>query len=138
MTKDYRGATVEDLDRPPALSITPDMLLQDALEMSFEHSFSFLPVLNTHRRLLGYLTAEQLERDGAAKGNDQVAKHYFRFTGKASYEPITPNTPLEELEKFFAKGNAFAVITDDDRRFVLAVATPEDLEKYVKARPELS
>lgn len=138
MTRDYRGATVEDLDRPPALSITPDMLLKDAFEMSFEHSFSFLPVLNSHRRLLGYLTAEQLEKDGAVKGNEKVADHYYRFRGKKAFEPITPNTPLEQLEDFFAKQNAFAVITDDDRRFVLGVATPEDLEKYINSRPELS
>lgn len=50
-------------------------------------------------------------------------------------------TPLEELEAFFeglgdeGHKQEFAVVTDQDRRFVLGVATREDLEKFVKSRP---
>jgi len=59
-------------------------------------------------------------------------------------------TPLEDLEAFFegqmggdAQGQGqgqgqkqeFAVVTDEDRRFVLGVATKADLEEFVKRRP---
>lgn len=63
------------------------------------------------------------------------------------------DTPLEELERFFdgavvvAGGGEggdngerrekqdFAVVTDASRKFVLGVATREDLEQFVKRRP---
>lgn len=70
----------------------------------------------------------------------KVADHYIRFKDKAKrpFQPITPDTPLEELEKFFASGEEFAVITDDTAKFVLGVATKDDLDKFVKHRPSIS
>lgn len=59
-------------------------------------------------------------------------------------------TPLEDLEIFFRGGadpaavqkpegsewaSEFAVVTDENRRFVLGVATVQDLEKFVERRP---
>lgn len=65
----------------------------------------------------------------------------FQRKGKA-YRVITMETPLEELEAFFRAGvvegpwvQEFAVITDENRRFVLGVATVPDLEEFVKRRP---
>lgn len=66
--------------------------------------------------------------------------HYVKFgaAGKGrEFKKITPETPLEDLEKFFNEGQEFAVVTDDARRFVLGVAVKEDLAKYVKSRPSL-
>lgn len=65
-----------------------------------------------------------------------------RFQRKGrQYKIITMDTPLEDLEAFFegaATGGQkqdFAVVTDDNRRFVLGVATRGDLEEFVKRRP---
>lgn len=66
-----------------------------------------------------------------------------RFQRKGrTYRVITMETPLEELEGFFRGGvpegpwkQEFAVITDENRRFVLGVATVQDLEEFVKRRP---
>lgn len=64
----------------------------------------------------------------------------FQRRGK-QYRVITMDTPLEDLEAFFegaATGGQrqdFAVITDENRRFVLGVATRADLEEFVKRRP---
>jgi hypothetical protein len=66
-----------------------------------------------------------------------------RFQRKGrTYTVITMQTPLEELEGFFRGGVSegpwkedFAVITDNNRRFVLGVATVSDLEEFVKRRP---
>lgn len=65
-----------------------------------------------------------------------------RFQRKGRrYKLITMHTPLEELEAFFAGADNggqpqdFAVVTDPARRFVLGVATREDLEEFVRRRP---
>lgn len=67
----------------------------------------------------------------------------FQRKGK-KYEVITMETPLEDLERFFFGGAGsqggkpqrwFAVVTDEERRFVLGVATVDDLERFVERRP---
>ncbi|RWA03773.1 hypothetical protein EKO27_g11332 [Xylaria grammica] len=66
-----------------------------------------------------------------------------RFQRKGRrYTVITMATPLEDLEAFFegvgdshGQKQDFAVVTDEDRRFVLGVATKADLEEFVKRRP---
>lgn len=66
--------------------------------------------------------------------------HRFQRRGRR-YRVITMGTPLEQLEAFFegaetgGQKQEFAVVTDDDRRFVLGVATRADLEEFVKRRP---
>lgn len=128
------------MDLLPALSIYPDTNLSEALDLSYERSYSYLPVVSRNKRLLGYLTAEQLQ-NSTARPSDKVKEHYVRFrkgAGSREYRKITPNTPLEDLEAFFKSGEEFAVITDDERRFVLGVATKEDLDKFVQARPQIS
>ena len=70
----------------------------------------------------------------------------IRFKRKGrKYRLITMETPLEELEGFFAgkveggegagERQEFAVVTDPARRFVLGVATRSDLEEFVRRRP---
>lgn len=49
------------------------------------------------------------------------------------YETITPNTPLADLAKFFEK-HSFAVVTDDDRRWCLGIATKYDLMTFLNRR----
>jgi CBS-domain-containing membrane protein len=71
-----------------------------------EREYSQLPVIDDHRKLLGYVSQASLQTHleaGDAKPQDQVAKWMFTFVGqgkKAKYELITPDTPLSELAKF--------------------------------------
>jgi hypothetical protein len=65
----------------------------------------------------------------------------FRRKGKV-YRVITMDTTLTDLELFFKGGQDgaggeqdFAVVTDERRRFVLGVATRQDLEEFAKRRP---
>jgi hypothetical protein len=64
----------------------------------------------------------------------------FRRKGR-KYALITMETPLEDLQAFFEGKDAggerqeFAVVTDPARRFVLGVATREDLGEFVRRRP---
>ncbi|ODV80182.1 uncharacterized protein CANTADRAFT_229311 [Suhomyces tanzawaensis NRRL Y-17324] len=77
--RDYRGATIEDLDIKPAISINPSTHLQEALEISFENEFTYLPVIHeANRRLLGVLNIEDLK-----KNTEQILK--------SSLKPLTKN-----------------------------------------------
>jgi hypothetical protein len=70
-----------------------------------------------------------------------VEKAMVRFQRKGKrYRLITLGTTLEELEAFFEGKETgtpqdFAVVTDLGRRFVLGVATREDLVKFMNSRP---
>ncbi len=60
----------------------------------------------------------------------------FKRTIGTPYTIITPSTPLAELEDFLQL-NLFAIVTDWDRKFVLGVATPQDLEVRIPQRLSL-
>ncbi|KAL4783530.1 hypothetical protein BJX76DRAFT_357916 [Aspergillus varians] len=146
----YRGATIEDLDPPPALSVSPSTPISAALLAAFERDYTHLTVTSsTHRSLLGYLSIPRLKellQAGTVKESDNVAAAMQRFNRKrGTYQVITMETPLEELQLFFesdtgANGERrekqeFAVVTDVERKFVLGVVTKADLEEFVKRRP---
>ncbi|OAA64977.1 Aldolase-type TIM barrel [Cordyceps fumosorosea ARSEF 2679] len=149
----YRGATVEDLDPPAALSLTPADTVSDALQSAFERDYTHLTVVDAATRaLLGYVAVPRLRAQldaGRVGPADPLSAAMTRFQRRGrTYRVITMQTPLEELEAFFrgdgdggdgeGKGaweQEFAVVTDENRRFVLGVATVQDLEEFVKRRP---
>ncbi|PGH23861.1 hypothetical protein AJ80_02109 [Polytolypa hystricis UAMH7299] len=145
----YRGATVQDLDPPPALSTSPHDLISSALLTAYERDYTHLTVISSSSRsLLGYLSIPLLKsllKDGVVKESDPVEKAMLKFRRRGqAYQVITMDTPLEELERFFSGETAdsgrrekqdFAVVTDATRKFVLGVATRDDLEQFVKRRP---
>ncbi|CAG7925188.1 unnamed protein product [Penicillium olsonii] len=140
-------ATIEDLDPPPALSISSHDPISTALMAAYERDYTHLTVISsTKRSLLGYLSIPRLRellQSGAVKDSDSVSAAMQRFNRKrGTYQTITMETPLEDLQKFFdgethpnAEKQQFAVVTDQQRKFVLGVATKEDLEEFVKRRP---
>ncbi|KAI1185426.1 hypothetical protein F5B17DRAFT_407997 [Nemania serpens] len=143
----YRGATVQDLEPPAALSLNPDDPISLALLSAFERDYTHLTIVDPNTRaLLGYIAIPALQAQldaGAARPEDPLSRAMVRFQRKGRrYTVITLATPLEDLEAFFegvgdAQGQRqeFAVVTDEDRRFVLGVATKADLEEFVKRRP---
>ncbi|CRG88233.1 hypothetical protein PISL3812_05260 [Talaromyces islandicus] len=156
----YRGATVEDLDPPPALSVSPNDSISSAQLAAYERDYSHLTVISSSTRaLLGYLSIPRLKtllREGKVHESDPVKAAMQRFNRKRSnvYRVITMDTPLEELELFFSgqpttlpgEGHAtpvsastgkqdFAIVTDPSRKFVLGVVTEGDLQEFVKRRP---
>ncbi|KAF7871891.1 hypothetical protein EAF04_003998 [Stromatinia cepivora] len=143
----YRGATVEDLDPPSALSCNPTDPISYALMSAFERDYTHLTVVTPDTRaLLGYLSIPHLRillETGKVKETDEVSKAMVKFKRKGkAYKVITMDTPLEELEHFFSGGEngehgkqEFAVVTDEKRRFVLGVATRTDLEEFARRRP---
>ncbi|TEY40693.1 hypothetical protein BOTCAL_0427g00060 [Botryotinia calthae] len=143
----YRGATVEDLDPPSALSCNPTDPISYALMSAFERDYTHLTVVTPDTRaLLGYLSIPHLRillETGKVQESDEVSKAMVKFRRKGKvYKVITMDTPLEDLELFFNGGEngeggkqEFAVVTDERRRFVLGVATKTDLEEFARRRP---
>ncbi|CZT19229.1 related to cystathionine beta-synthase [Ramularia collo-cygni] len=142
----YRGATVEDLDPPPALSTSPLSPISSALTAAYERDYTHLTVLDpSTKTLLGYVSAPHLQsllQSHKLADQDPVSSAMVKFQRKGrAYRTITMETPLEELEEFFEGGGGgngkqdFAVVTDPARRFVLGVVTRGDLERFVERRP---
>nr|OQO30559.1 hypothetical protein B0A51_01185 [Rachicladosporium sp. CCFEE 5018] len=141
----FRGANIEDLDPPPALSVHPQTPIHQALLTAFERDYTHLTVLHPETKsLLGYISVPSIKTQLASKAVsevDPVEKAMVSFKRKGrTYKLITMETPLEELQAFFegagtGRKEEFAVVTDPARRFVLGVATRGDLEEFVKRRP---
>jgi len=134
----YRGAVVEDLQLPPAFSLPSKEPIAAAIELAYDRDFSHIPVLTRERKPLGYIDVADLKAKweaGKADPNDKVSQYMIKFRRQASqpYSLITPSTPLADLE-LFLRNNIFALVTDLDRKFVLAVATSQDLENFVSRR----
>ncbi|KAI5950526.1 hypothetical protein CANMA_005186 [Candida margitis] len=61
-TQDYRGATIEDLNIPLAISTNPTSSIYDAIEIGYEYEFTYLPVIHElNKRLLGVVNLEQFK-----------------------------------------------------------------------------
>lgn len=137
---------MEDLDPPSALSVHPKSPISHALMTAFEREYTHLTVVSeTDRALLGYISMPRLRellRTRTVAETDPVEKAMQRFqrTKARPYTLITMDTPLEDLEAFFegtrtgAKQD-FAVVTEPGRKFVLGVATRDDLAEFVRRRP---
>lgn len=137
---------MQDLEPPAALSLNPSDPVSLALVSAFERDYTHLTVVDGGTRaLLGYVSIPALQAQldgGRVAPADPVGRAMARFQRKGrAYRVITMATPLEELEAFFEDTSAtgqkhdFAVVTDEDRRFVLGVATRDDLMEFVKRRP---
>lgn len=100
----YRAASVEDLQLPAAVTISPLSSVAHAMDLMLEREYSQLPVID-HRKLVGYISMaslqDRLER-GTVQLNDTVQSCMFVFkkgTGVSlnKYEVITPDTSLADL-----------------------------------------
>ncbi|KAG7091864.1 hypothetical protein E1B28_008265 [Marasmius oreades] len=135
----YRGAVVEDLQLPPAFALPSMERVSRVIELAYDRDFSHIPVLDRNRKPLGYVEVSKLKQlweSGKADPTDSVSKYMTRFKRSVDSHPyslVTPLTELNELEDFL-KDNIFALVTDSERKFVLAVATMHDLENFVTRR----
>jgi len=104
----YRAASVEDLQLPAAVTISPSSTVSHALNLMMEREYSQLPVIHSsNKKLVGYISESTLEAhlsDGSAQPDDSVSKWMFNFLKRnkgekstAKYEMITPDTSLADL-----------------------------------------
>jgi CBS domain-containing protein len=122
----YRFSAVDDLQLPPALSVTPTTFLSEALTLALEREYSQLTVISPERRkLLGYLDVPavvkqlhsgQVKKKSGEAGEEGGAEEllvrdvFTRFDRRKSvgYEVITPDTSLDVLDEFL-KEHDFAI-----------------------------
>ena len=113
----YRFSAVDDLRLPPALSVSTETSLDDALTMALEREYSQLTVVSPEcKKLLGYLDVPLVVKnlkEGKCKmkeGELAVKDVYTKFDRRKSvgYQIITPDTSLDILEDFL-KGHNFAI-----------------------------
>ncbi|THU94725.1 hypothetical protein K435DRAFT_724364 [Dendrothele bispora CBS 962.96] len=136
LTDRYRGAVIEDLQLPPAFALPYTEHVSRVIELAYDREFSHIPILDKRRKPLGYVEVARLKEKweaGQIDSNDDVSKYMVKFKRSSTvpYTLITPLTPLNELEEFL-KNDIFALVTDYERKFVLAVATSHDLEEFAK------
>ncbi|KAH9974155.1 hypothetical protein BGW80DRAFT_1494338 [Lactifluus volemus] len=128
----YRGAVVEDLQLPPAFSLPRTELISHAIELAYDRDFSHIPVLGKRRKPLGYIEVATLKKKweaGEVNPTDKISSCMTKF----NRSPETNPHPSTELEGFLMN-HIFALITDYERKFVLGVATSQDLEAFVSRR----
>jgi CBS domain-containing protein len=108
----YRFSAVDDLQLPPALSVTTETPLEEALTMALEREYSQLTVISPERRkLLGYLDVPLVISKRLKNIQELSVKNvYTKFDRRRSvgYQIITPDTSLDVLDEFL-KDNNFAV-----------------------------
>ncbi|CAE6443965.1 unnamed protein product [Rhizoctonia solani] len=134
----YRGAVVEDLQLPPAFALSRSEHVAKAIQLAYDRDFSYIPVLDSRRKPVGYINVTDLKTKweaGSANPSDLLSNYMTKFARGAGvhYTVITPETPLEELEAFLETTD-FAIVTDWNRKFVLGVATKDDLSNFVTRR----
>ncbi|OBA20070.1 hypothetical protein METBIDRAFT_44598 [Metschnikowia bicuspidata var. bicuspidata NRRL YB-4993] len=119
---DYRGATVEDLDIRPAISVNPSTPLKRAFEVAFENEFTFLPVIHEkNKRLLGVvklLDPKPLEKTSSSTEPLTIEfMHWFSQKAKERYakedDKSNSKTPLNSkiLRPKAAGGKHYQVLT---------------------------
>jgi cystathionine beta-synthase len=128
---------VADLDLPPVISVEKDTKIIEALNCMMERDFDQLPVVNEHKKLIGFVSLAQLQslRSKAAL-DDPVYKWMYQWQSrnkneKKRYVPVTLETKLDDLARFFEK-NSVAFVTDDTCKWVIGVCTKFDLMKFAE------
>ncbi|KXS21600.1 tryptophan synthase beta subunit-like PLP-dependent enzyme [Gonapodya prolifera JEL478] len=139
------GASVEDLQLPEALTIPLRCTVSQARAIMLERDFSQVPVVDSGRRTKGFVTLSMLEEalaSGRCTESEEVRAimiHWGDGKGrsdkgrKREYKLLTPDTSLTELAEFFDH-HSFAFITDQERKFTLAVCTKLDLLRFLNKR----
>ncbi|GEQ70212.1 hypothetical protein JCM33374_g3888 [Metschnikowia sp. JCM 33374] len=86
--RNYRGATVEDLDIRPAISVNPSTPLKRAFEVAFENEFTFLPVIHEkNKRLLGVVRlSEQKPVDTTSASKEPLTIEYMHWFSQKAKE----------------------------------------------------
>ncbi|KAG7195672.1 uncharacterized protein KQ657_002053 [Scheffersomyces spartinae] len=121
--RDYRGATIEDLDIRPALSITPLTKVEEALELLYENDFTYLPVVHQdNKRLLGVLHVEEL-RKGTVQAVSGAAVHeYMIWFHQRSRARFNQEINGERMEK--SGDNKSESDLTDRKRFSTKIVRP--------------
>ncbi|RKP01042.1 hypothetical protein CXG81DRAFT_12455 [Caulochytrium protostelioides] len=140
----WGAAKVRDLQLAKAVAISADATVEDAIGLMQQNGYDQLPVYEASadgkRRLVGQVTLGNVMShvaSGRAQLADPVAKPMFHFKTTESgtkFKPITPETPLEDLQDFFNAHSSAVVtsaVTGNEEPEILHVVTKIDLMGYL-------
>eukprot|EP01100_Stratorugosa_tubuloviscum_P009336 TRINITY_DN390_c0_g2_i1.p1 TRINITY_DN390_c0_g2~~TRINITY_DN390_c0_g2_i1.p1 ORF type:complete len:513 (-),score=236.93 TRINITY_DN390_c0_g2_i1:133-1671(-) len=130
----WKGATVADLKLVEPVTILNTATCVEAVQLLKSNSINQLPVINNCGKLLGLLTEGTLLSKitrGVVKSNDPVSKAMLIFSRKRPYTPITKESKLADLNKFFEQ-NSVAIVTENvnSEIKIKGIITPIDLLSF--------
>ncbi|KAK9717456.1 hypothetical protein K7432_006172 [Basidiobolus ranarum] len=129
----WRGAAIAELNLPIPTSISTDASIGEALAIMDGRDFDQLPVINSKKKMVGFISKGNLRLQGDVDLKDTVEKWMYKFSTKKKYVPITLDTPLVELWDFF-EHNPVAFVTDTESKWCLGVVTKYDLIEFLNKR----
>ena len=127
----FKGNCVKDLNLPAPITVDSTCSVKDAVSLLNKHGFDNLPVA-VDGKMVGFVTLGLLSgklSQGKLSGSDPVGNCCYRFGKKKRFQPITMETPLSALSRFFEKYSV-AFVTDDKQQ-ILGVVTKIDLVNYL-------
>jgi len=134
----WGGATVKDLNLPEAITVEGKTTLQATLDIMKKGGFDHIPIVDQHKKMVGLVTTSSLLSSiakGKAKVSDPVMKAMYSSNTKQSFQEITPDTKLSDLQRFFEKNSAaFVTEKEGDVAVVKSVVTKVDLLHYLASK----
>lgn len=132
--RDYRGATVEDLDIKPAISINPSTTLEEALEIAYENEFTNLPVINElNKKLLGILNMNSLKNIPKDTKLAPIVRNYMLWFNNTAREKYLRQMEIQTspVEKTLQSSTIKTPNTKTRKYAVITPLTPlEELSKF--------
>lgn len=132
----FHGATVGDLNLPTPVTVQPSATCKDAIELMRANGFDQLPVVSPAGKPVGMVTLGNLLAKlakGSLSVDDLVScehgKFMFSKSSGGAFKPVTLDTKLQSLSKFFELHSA-AFVTNDDGT-IRAILTPIDILTHV-------
>jgi len=133
----WLGAKIRDLlPLPEVISIPTGTKCADTVKLMADRGFDQVPVLNEQHQFVGLVTVKDVLSKIASKRvnpTDSVDKIMFKFTTKRAFTPITLDTKLSDLTKFFER-NSIAFVTQENAeniKVIKHVITKIDLLQYL-------
>ena len=126
---------VQDRMSAPAVTITPDAVLRDALSLMHAHRFRRLPVVDASGKLIGIVTERDLQpalpsRVGSPSVwelNYVVSNVQIREVMTEGAITTTPDTPIEDVARLMIDTKTGGLPVVDDQDHVVGVITETDI-----------
>ncbi len=127
---------VRDRMSSPALTVTPDTQLQDALKLMHERGFRRLPVVDKEGKLVGIASERDLLYASPSPATLSVGEMTYllcriHINNVMTREVVatTPDTPIEDAARLMADRRIGGLPVVDEHQYVVGVITETDIFK---------
>jgi CBS domain-containing protein len=132
MTSIVQQLIPESQSKDTLITVTEEMLVQEALERMIEHDFSQLPVVDKDFKLKGLITSDSILRTASYFKTtfDKIAVSHAAFNAKT----CRPDDDLSDLLNGLKDASAIPIV--DKGGILLAIVTNYDTAEYYRQRAE--